>query len=754
MKTFFTLFLVSILISAQNQNLPVIPKTADAKHQNQSFTFSKQTPIFTTNSNALSEISSFNYFMQTYYGFQLPVTQNKPEVPNIEIIFSNDFKAEAYQMEMNSQSIKIKGQKSGIFYGLISLLQMLPTEIKETHPIPCYNINDYPRFKWRGMHLDVSRHFFPKENIFRYLDILAYYKMNTFHWHLTDDQGWRIEIKKHPLLTSKGGWRNGTLISHASSPTELYDSIYYGGFYTQEEVKEVVAYAKARHITVVPEIEMPGHAVAAIHAYPYLSCHGKEVSVIQKWGVFDDVFCTKDTVFSFLEDVLTEVMDLFPSEYIHVGGDECPKINWKNCPVCQERIKSENLKNEFELQSYFIKRIEVFLSKHNRKLIGWDEILEGGLAPNAAVMSWQGIEGGIAATKHGNNAVMTPGSHCYFDHYQGDPSNEPLAIGGFTPLSKVYSYEPIPEALTAEEGTLILGAQANLWTEYIETWKHVEYMLLPRLCALSEVAWSPKGQKEYESFLIRLKDHFQKFDKRDIHYAKSIYEINTEIINDTINHQILLKLNQAYPENKIYYKSEFENSKETFIPYTRPILIHKNQTIKAETRDDKGNVMGKAEQSFFVSKSTGAKIQLKHQPAKSYSHGSPHTLTDGILGRIPWNGKEWLGFQSHPLIATIDLGKTQNIEKIIAHTLKAEASWIHLPSKMKIDVSMDGKKFKKAGELSASDITKSGRILEFNKSIKNVRYVRISFDSIGKIPAGKSGAGHNAWVFVSEIQIF
>lgn len=754
MKKLFTFVFVSILISTQSQNLPIIPNPVDAKYQDQSFNFSRQTPIYTKNSNILAEIASFNHFMQSYYGFQLPVTKNKPEIPNIEVVFSNDIEDEAYQIEMDSQSIKIRGQKSGIFHGLISVLQMLPTEIKETHPISCYNINDYPRFKWRGMHLDVSRHFFPKEYIFRYLDILAYYKMNTFHWHLTDDQGWRIEIKKYPLLTSKGGWRNGTLISHASNPSELFDSIHYGGFYTQEEVREVVAYAKARHITVVPEIEMPGHAVAAIHAYPYLSCHGKDVSVIQKWGVFDDVFCTKDTVFSFLEGVLNEVMDLFPSEYIHIGGDECPKANWKSCSACQERIQSENLKDEFELQSYFIKRIEVFLSMHKRKLIGWDEILEGGLAPNAAVMSWQGIEGGIAAVKHGNNAVMTPGSHCYFDHYQGDPSNEPLAIGGFTPLSKVYSYEPIPDVLSPEEGKLILGAQANLWTEYIKTWEHVEYMLLPRLCALSEVVWSTKKQKDYEGFLIRLKNHFQKFENRDINYAKSIYEINTEIINDTINNKIFLKLNQAYPENIIFYKSKNEKSKGNFIPYTSPVLIEKNQTIKAETRNDQGGVLGRAEQAFFVSKSTGAKIQLKHPPAKSYSHGSPHTLTDGILGRIPWNGKEWLGFQSHPLIATIDLGKIQNIEKIVAHTLKAEASWIHLPSKMQIEVSKDGKKFKKAGELNASDIEKSGRILEFNKSMKNIRYVRISFESIGKISAGKSGAGHNAWVFVSEIQIF
>lgn len=748
-KILLILFVISFY-QIQCQNTNIIPSPTKFEKTNKKISLSRQTSIFSLQSNTLNEIIIFNQYLQEYYGFRLPITKNKPETSHIEIYSSELFAEESYIIEMSPEKIKISGSKSGIFYGLISLLQMLPINFEESVTIPCYNISDSPRFLWRGMHLDVSRHFFPKEFILRHIDFLAYYKMNTFHWHLTDDQGWRIEIKKYPALTTQGAWRTGTLIGHSSSDPSIIDTLKHGGFYTQEEVREIVAYAQARHITVVPEIEMPGHSVAAIHAYPFLSCKGQKIPVATTWGVFEDVFCTKDSVFSFLEDVLTEVMELFPSTYIHIGGDECPKVSWKNCPHCQNKMKSENLKNEYELQSYFIKRIEKFLNKHNRKLIGWDEILEGGLAPNAAVMSWQGIEGGMAAAKNGNHAVMTPGSHCYFDHYQGDPSNEPLAIGGYTTLQKTYSYEPIPKNLTPEQEKLILGAQGNVWTEYMKTPEHVEYMIFPRLCALAEVVWSPKESKNYEDFLNRLQTHFLKFDKRGINYAKSIYEIKKEIYFDESQNKIYLKLNQAFAENNIFYKS----NNNDFSAYTSPILIDKNQTIKAETRNQEGKVLGKAEQTFSISKISGAKILLKHSPADAYNYGGANTLVDGILGRIPWNGKEWLGFQSNPMIATIDLGKTQNIEKVIIHTLKAEASWIYLPSYVKVEVSKNGKKYQKMGELSTPDIDKQGRIIEINKTTNAIRYIRVTVESAGKIATGKPGAGHNAWLFISEIQAF
>jgi hexosaminidase len=370
------------------------------------------------------------------------------------------------------------------------------------------------------MHLDVCRHFFPVEFVKKMIDMLAVYKMNTFHWHLTDDQGWRIEIKKYPKLTEIGAWRDETMVGHYTENDQKFDGTRYGGFYTQEQIKDVVAYAGKRFITVVPEIEMPGHAVAALSAYPEFSCNGGPFKVYTKWGVSDDVYCAgKEETFKFLEDILEEVVALFPGQYIHIGGDECPKTRWKVCPTCQKRMKDEGLKNELELQSYFVKRIERFVASKGKKLIGWDEILEGGLPERATVMSWRGYEGGLEAARSGHDVVMTPGSHCYFDSYQSkDQTKEPLAIGGFLPLKKVYSFNPIPAELTPQEAKHILGAQANLWTEYITSEKQAEYMIFPRICAMAEILWSPKIKQDYRQFLTRLDGHLKRLQKDNINY--------------------------------------------------------------------------------------------------------------------------------------------------------------------------------------------------------------------------------------------
>ncbi|RZK94571.1 MAG: beta-N-acetylhexosaminidase, partial [Hymenobacter sp.] len=400
--------------------------------------------------------------------------------------------------------------------------------------LPAVEVADKPRYSWRGMHLDVSRHFFPVEFVKQYIDYLALHKMNTFHWHLTDDQGWRIEIKKYPKLTSVGGYREGTLIGHYGAKVPEYDNVRYGGFYTQEQVKEVVKYAQDRYITVVPEIEMPGHALAALAAYPELSCTGGPFKVGQTWGVFDDIFCAgNEQTFSFLQDVLTEVMPLFPSKIVHIGGDEAPKTRWKTCPKCQARIKTEHLKDEHELQSYFVQRMEKFVNTKGKTIIGWDEILEGGLAPNAAVMSWRGMEGGTAAAKQKHQVVMTPGEFVYFDHAQGDPAQEPLNIGGYLPLAKVYSFEPTPPELNAEERKYILGAQANLWTEYIPTTQYVEYMVLPRMSALAEVLWTPASQKNWESFKVRMQPQYQRFAALGANYSKSAFNVREQFVADT-----------------------------------------------------------------------------------------------------------------------------------------------------------------------------------------------------------------------------
>ena len=470
---------------------------------------------------------------------------------SIQLLIDPSIEAkEGYSMEVTPSSILIRGQQAqGVFYGIQSLLQLLgeyPLEDATVFGVPAVRIKDQPNYAYRGMHLDVCRHFFSVAFVKRYLDVMAMHKLNTFHWHLTEDQGWRIEIKKYPGLTEVGGYRNGTIVGH--HPGEANDNEKYGGFYTQDEIRDIVAYAKERHIEVIPEIEMPGHSSAAIAAYPWLSSFPEENTIIgnnmmskssrsiqdagitkvvqETWGVFDDVYCAgQETTFLFLEDVLTEVMDLFPSALIHIGGDECPKGNWERSPACQERIKNEGLKDEHELQSYFIKRIEKFVNSKGKNIIGWDEILEGGLAPNASVMSWRGTQGGIAAAEEEHTVVMSPTSHCYFDYYQSeDRDKEPLAIGGFLPVEKVYAFDPMPAELDAEKAKYILGGQANLWTEYIATESHAEYMLLPRMTALSEALWTDTANKDFEDFKVRLQDVREDYDRLGYNYAKHVFE--------------------------------------------------------------------------------------------------------------------------------------------------------------------------------------------------------------------------------------
>lgn len=442
-------------------------------------------------------------------------------------------KSEGYTLSVTNRNIVLKSPSAaGLFRGVQTIRQLLPPEVEAegglageaAATVPACYIADAPRFSYRGMHLDVSRHFFTVEEVKRYLDVMALHKFNVFHWHLTDDQGWRIEIKKYPELTTVGSQRSETLVGHGGRPPFTFDGTPHGGYYTHEQVKEIVKYASDRFITVIPEIEMPGHAVAALASYPWLSCTGKRLDVQTRWGVFDDVFCAgKDTVFAFLEDVLDEVTGLFPSEYIHIGGDECPKVRWETCPACQKRIRDEGLEDEHELQSWFITRMENYLSTLGRKIIGWDEILEGGLAPGATVMSWRGISGGIQAARMNHDVIMTPTTHMYLDYYQTEPAGEPLAIGGYLPLERVYSFEPLPDELTAEEQKYILGLQGNVWTEYISDISHLEYMAFPRAFAISETGWTPAMKKDFEEFLARLEVQKARYDVMKINYFRGEY---------------------------------------------------------------------------------------------------------------------------------------------------------------------------------------------------------------------------------------
>lgn len=485
--------------------------------------------------NTEKSTAFLNGYLSRFYHIKLKNTKKGIAAVSLEIVPKAGSTPGTYTLQVTDNGVKIIGvDQEGVFYGVQSLIQLLPTDVNnENVHLPFVYISDVPRFQYRGLMLDCGRHFMPVDFVKQYIDFIALHKMNTFHWHLTEDQGWRIEIKKYPLLTKVGAWRNGTIIGH--HPGTGNDDTKSGGFYTQQEIKDVVKYAADRYITIIPEIEMPGHSSAAIAAYPQLSCFPEQPTVVlpgvtwsgpkdkkevqQSWGVYQDVYAPTEYTFNFLENVLTEVMALFPSKYIHIGGDECPKDYWKKSTFCQNLIKEKGLKDEEGLQSYFIQRIEKFVNSKGRNIIGWDEILEGGLAPNATIMSWRGEEGGIAAAKQKHHVIMTPSPYVYFDHSQ-HKKEDSLTIGGYLPLQNVYKYEPLPKELTAEQHQYILGAQANLWTEYMASPKKVEYMLFPRLAALSEVLWTAPNLKNYDRFTQRLNTELKRYDLWNINYAK------------------------------------------------------------------------------------------------------------------------------------------------------------------------------------------------------------------------------------------
>lgn len=441
---------------------------------------------------------------------------------------SRDLGKEGYRLNVATGRIVITAcGKAGLFYGMQTLRQLLPAEIYEAKKVrsvrwsvPCVSIEDSPRFGWRGAMLDPARYFIPKEYVLKFIDLLALHKMNSLHLHLTDDQGWRIEIKKYPLLTEVGAWRKHSIVGHYNSRPRKYDGKRHGGFYTQDDIRETVAYAAQRNINVVPEIEMPGHGQAAIAAYPYLGCLDTKLDVSVEWGVHSNIYNPFDKTISFLQDVLLEVMELFPSKFIHIGGDEATKTQWKKSAEIQQRIKDLGLKDEHEMQSWFIKQMDTFLTSHGRRLIGWDEILEGGLAPNATVMSWRGEAGGITAARAGHDVVMAPTTYTYLDYYQSRDKGEPLAIGGFLPLAKVYGYDPISNQLSADQAKYILGVQGQLWNEYIPTTDKLEYMAFPRLIAIAEVGWTDPEKKDYEKFVGRLEVHQKRFDAMEVNYRE------------------------------------------------------------------------------------------------------------------------------------------------------------------------------------------------------------------------------------------
>jgi hexosaminidase len=599
-KAFLLVFSICLAIQGFAQtdaNLGIIPAPVSIKKSGANFLLDKTVCIQSNETANAKTADLLNAFIVTKGGFALresKVLAAGQKAVVLTSIGAEKLPAEGYTIKITPNQVKLVGSEKGLFYAVQSLMQMMPDKINDKITLPGVEINDYPRFKYRGLHLDVGRHYFPVAFIKKYIDIIAQYKINTFHWHLTEDQGWRIEIKKYPKLTAVGGERNGTILGHF--PGVGTDNQVHKGFYTQEEVKQLVAYASSRYVTIIPEIEMPGHASAAIAAYPELSCFpdrdtpikdgapwsgsrtGKQVQ--QTWGVFQDVFVPSENTFKFLENVLDEVLALFPSKYIHIGGDECPKEYWKQSPYCQQFIKDNNLTDEHGLQSYFIQRIEKYLNGKGRSIIGWDEILEGGLAPNATVMSWRGEKGGIEAAIQAHDVIMTPGSAgLYFDHKQSNSVDEPLTIGGLANYIKVYNYDPVPKVLTAEQKKYIVGVQANMWTEYMESPAKVEYMLFPKIYALAEIAWSPVERKDLDNFVEeRVPVHLARLDKTSTNYWVPTPIGQPEKAVNGENFTITLK--SPMPGSKIYYTMDGFRPSETATLYTGDLKINVPQGQK------------------------------------------------------------------------------------------------------------------------------------------------------------------------------
>ncbi len=563
---------------AQNDEINIIPKPHFVKALDGKFTLSAKTKIVVTEDTGRQIAPILNEIVFRNFGFRLAVSSRAQKTNAINLVqevLDGDLSInpESYSLKIDQNSIRISGRAAGMFYALQSLVQLFPAERTKEIKLPAVQIGDDPRFKYRGMHFDVSRHFFPVEFVKKYIDLMSQYKFNTFHWHLTDDQGWRIEIKKYPKLTEIGSKRPE---SHTGnySPVFKGDGVPVEGFYTQEQIKDVIAYAKARYITVIPEIELPGHASAALAAYPQLGCKADyQYKVQMTWGIFKEVFCPTDETFKFLEDVLDETIALFPdSPYIHIGGDEVLKDHWKESPVVQDLMKRENLKDEHEVQSYFIRRMEKFINSKGKKIIGWDEILEGGLAPNATVMSWRGVKGGIEAAKAKHDVIMTPTDYAYLDYGQGDPATEPINIGGYLPLEKVYSFDPVPKELTAEEGKYVIGGQGNIWTEYLKKGENVEYMAFPRMLAIAESVWSTRENKNYGDFRQRLNAQLARLDAQNVNYRiPDPPGLMNRVLAD--GEAAILDLSTPIPGARVFYTIDGSTPDEKSTLFIKPLQL-------------------------------------------------------------------------------------------------------------------------------------------------------------------------------------
>ena len=781
----FGLFLVPAFCQSTDR-YTIVPRPAKLEPQTGEFLVSHTTTVMAPFAQADLKAIAETFVNQINHSSGLGVslrTVDKVALPGNLIQFlpirDTTMGEEGYHINVTPQLVTIEAATpKGFFYAIQTLYQLLPPSVlSKEHgaggmgsliapaprslppalSLPACRIEDRPRYSYRGMHLDVGRHFFSVAFIKKYLDLMALHKFNNFHWHLTDDQGWRIEIKKYPKLTQIGSHRHETIVGHYDDfDPQVFDGKPYGGFYTQDEIRDVVRYAATKYINIVPEIELPGHALAALASYPELACTPDPYHVATKWGVFDDIFCPTEKTFTFLEDVLTEVMELFPGKYIHIGGDESPKTVWRQSAFCQQLIKQKKLKNVNELQSYFITRIDKFITSKGRRIIGWDEILEGGISPNATVMSWRGINGGIQAARQHHDVIMTPGQFCYLDHYQGDPAQEPTGFGGSLPLSKVYLYDPTPAELSPTEATYILGAQGNVWTEYISTPEQAEYMIWPRAAAMAEILWTPLDQKNYDDFARRLSTHFKRLEHLNVNFSRTFYDA-LPTARSMPEGSVEVTLSAGKQASEIRYTLDGSIPSSESMLYEKPFLLDKSTIVRTATFQNGRPLsqLAKVQKNFLVSKATGKSYTLLNAPMSSRPDKN-YSLTDGTTGGI--GGYEVAGVLAfkNDINTVIDLGRLEPVESVRIGFLKYTAKNICLPKQVEISLSTDGKTFKPAltAKTNAAESGKRAIVrLAFDFVVAHARYVRIIARNVGKVPAGLRNPGKTAQLGVDEIEV-
>ena len=716
---------------------------------------------------AVDVINAFAQTLSAVSGVESTVSAGVSQT-GIVFVYNESVPAEAYTLEVKSERLLVEASGlRGFNYAIQTIKQMLPVEVfgkvpapKASWTVPCCTINDAPRFGYRGLHLDEGRHFFGMEEVKRYLDIMEVHKLNKFHWHLTEDQGWRIEIKKYPRLTEVGSIRKGTCVRKDFAN---HDGVPYGEgmWYTQEQIREIVAYAASKGIDVIPEIDLPGHMLGALAAYPELGCTGGPYDVWTRWGVSEDVLCAgNEKVYTFLEDVLSEVCELFPYEYIHIGGDECPKTRWENCPKCQAKIKALGLedkdgqKAEHYLQSYVITRIEKFLNAKGRKVIGWDEILEGGIAPNATIMSWRGEAGGLEATRQGHDAIMTPNTYFYLDYYQSmDVANEPFGIGGYLPVEKCYSYEPYPADMTDEQKAHIIGVQANLWTEYIAEADHLYYMLLPRLAALAEVQWCNADRKDWDRFYGAADKFCAIYDMMGYANAKHILHVKGEVSADPASAKATVTL-VTQGNVPIKYTLNGKTPGRFSKTYRGPLVINESCVLKAVALRD-GVEPKVFSRKFDFHKAVGKKVTYSRNPHWRYNAAAPANLVDAVRGPQIYKSIEWTAWHGSPVDIIVDMEETHPYRSVTLGCLSDKPSYIFLPYSVVVSVSEDGQTYQEVASqeygVEAKDAPDKLADLTLAFDETSSRYVKLTVTPVPAVPEWHYAAGRRTYFFVDEI---